>query len=97
MFTIDAHLDLSMNALEWNRDLTQEVSAINQREAGLTDKPDRALATVDAVLSELAAQGITLVGLMPTGARLFKVQYDRYGIHSLTLYLSYLFFVSLPL
>jgi membrane dipeptidase len=25
MFIIDAHLDLSMNALEWNRDLTQPV------------------------------------------------------------------------
>ncbi|MFM5708391.1 MAG: DUF3261 domain-containing protein [Aeromonas veronii] len=31
---------------------------------------------------EAGQQGITLVGLMPTGARLFKVQYDRYGIHS---------------
>ena len=46
MFTIDAHLDLSMNALEWNRDLRQPVSAINEREKGLTDKPDRGKATV---------------------------------------------------
>jgi len=59
MFTIDAHLDLSMNALEWNRDLTQEVSAINKREAGLTDKPDRALATVS--LPELRNGNIGLV------------------------------------
>jgi len=35
-----------MNALEWNRDLTQPVAALNAREAGLTDKPDRGLATV---------------------------------------------------
>ncbi|MFO7145368.1 peptidase M19, partial [Arthrospira sp. PCC 8006] len=41
MFTIDAHLDLSMNALEWNRDLKKPVSEINAREKGLTDKPDR--------------------------------------------------------
>nr|WP_295872360.1 membrane dipeptidase [uncultured Chitinophaga sp.] len=41
MFTIDAHLDLSMNALEWNRDLRQPVTAIRKREAGLQDKPDR--------------------------------------------------------
>src|SRR6195952_870127 len=41
MFIIDAHLDLSMNALEWNRDLTQPVSAIRAREHGLSDKPDR--------------------------------------------------------
>ncbi|MEH3114812.1 dipeptidase [Pedobacter terrae] len=59
MFTIDAHLDLSMNALEWNRDLTREVSAINQREQGLTDKPDRALATVS--LPELRKGDIGLV------------------------------------
>lgn len=45
-FIFDAHLDLAMNALEWNRDLTQTVSAINKREAHLTDKPDRGKATV---------------------------------------------------
>ena len=39
---IDAHL----NALEWNRDLRLPVAAINQREKGMTDKPDRAKATV---------------------------------------------------
>lgn len=46
MFTIDAHLDLSMNALEWNRDLTLPVADINAREKGLTDKPDRGNAVV---------------------------------------------------
>ncbi|MEO5891855.1 MAG: membrane dipeptidase [Ferruginibacter sp.] len=46
MFTIDAHLDLGMNAMEWNRDLRQPVPAIRNREMGLTDKPDRALGTV---------------------------------------------------
>lgn len=46
MFTIDAHLDLSMNALEWNRDLTRPVKEINAREKGLTDKSDRGNATV---------------------------------------------------
>ena len=46
MFTIDAHLDLSMNALEWNRDLTQPVEEINAREKGMTDKTDRGNATV---------------------------------------------------
>lgn len=44
--TVDAHLDLSMNALEWNRDLTRSVSEINSREKGMTDKPDRGNATV---------------------------------------------------
>ncbi|CAM4155216.1 membrane dipeptidase [Pedobacter westerhofensis] len=59
MFTIDAHLDLSMNALEWNRDLRLPVSAINQRETGLTDKPDRAKAVVS--LPELRKGQVGLV------------------------------------
>lgn len=46
MFTIDAHLDLSMNALEWNRDLRQPVKDIRAREKGMTDKPDREKGTV---------------------------------------------------
>ena len=46
MFTIDAHLDLSMNAMEWNRALRQPVMAIRKREEGLTDKPDRAKGAV---------------------------------------------------
>ena len=46
MFIIDAHLDLTMNALEWNRDLTLPVIAIRDREQGLTDKPDRGKGTV---------------------------------------------------
>ncbi len=46
MFTIDAHLDLSMNAMEWNRDLRLSVHEIRQRERGKTDKPDRGRGTV---------------------------------------------------
>ncbi|MGC3943299.1 MAG: membrane dipeptidase [Chryseolinea sp.] len=41
MFTIDAHLDLSMNAMEWNRDLTRPIGEIREREKGMKDKPDR--------------------------------------------------------
>jgi len=59
MFTIDAHLDLSMNALEWNRDLRRPVAEINKRETGLTDKPDRAKATVS--LPELREGNIGMV------------------------------------
>ena len=59
MFIIDAHLDLSMNALEWNRDLTQPVAALNKREEGLTDKPDRGNAVVS--LPELRKGNIGLV------------------------------------
>src|SRR6476659_5588660 len=46
MFTIDAHLDLSMNAMEWNRDLRKSVYEIRESEAGQNDKPDRANGTV---------------------------------------------------
>jgi membrane dipeptidase len=46
MLIFDAHLDLSMNALEWNRDITQPVSEIRRRETGRTDKVDRAKGTV---------------------------------------------------
>ena len=41
MFTIDAHLDLSMNAMEWNRDLRRPIHEIRDREKGMTDKADR--------------------------------------------------------
>ncbi len=46
MLTFDCHLDLSMNALEWNRDLTKSVAEIRAREAGRTDKTDRTRGTV---------------------------------------------------
>ena len=35
-----------MNALEWNRDLSRPLTEIREREAGQTDKPDRAKGTV---------------------------------------------------
>lgn len=46
MFIFDAHLDLGMNALEWNRDLAMPVEAVRSAEDGLTDKMDRGLNTV---------------------------------------------------
>jgi membrane dipeptidase len=61
MFTIDAHLDLAMNALEWNRDLRHPADAINRRERarGLADKPDRGNAVVS--FPDLRRAGIGLV------------------------------------
>jgi membrane dipeptidase len=59
MFVFDAHLDLAMNALEWNRDLTRSIGEIREREAGQTDKPDRGLGTV--CLPELRRGNIGLV------------------------------------
>ena len=59
MLTIDAHLDLSMNALEWNRDLREPVAAIREREKGMTDKTDRGKNTVS--LPELRKADMGLV------------------------------------
>jgi membrane dipeptidase len=41
MLLFDAHLDLSMNALQWNRDYTRPLEEVRRREAHLDDKPDR--------------------------------------------------------
>lgn len=46
MLILDAHLDLAMNALEWNRDLRRPITEIREREAHLKDKPDRGRGTV---------------------------------------------------
>jgi membrane dipeptidase len=42
----DGHLDLAMNAIEWNRDLRWSVTDIRKSEEGMNDKPDRAKGTV---------------------------------------------------
>jgi len=46
MFTMDAHLDLAMNAMEWNRDLSLSVEKIREKEKDMTDLPDRGRGTV---------------------------------------------------
>lgn len=42
----DAHLDLSMNAMEWNRDIRLPLVEIRRRELGMKDLPDRGNNTV---------------------------------------------------
>lgn len=59
MLIVDAHLDLSMNALEWNRDLRLPVQAIRDREKGLADKLDRGKGMVS--LPQLRKGNIGLV------------------------------------
>lgn len=49
MLIFDAHLDLAMNALEWNRDLTRPIDEIRARERDLVDKPDRRNGTVSFI------------------------------------------------
>jgi membrane dipeptidase len=79
MFTIDAHLDLSMNAMEWNRDLRLPLEMINKRELGLSDKPDRGRATVS--LPELRKGNIGLV-VATQIARYVAPDNDLPGWHS---------------
>jgi len=59
LFVFDAHLDLAMNAIEWNRDLTRPLDEIRQREMHMKDKPDRGKGTV--CLPELRKGKIGLV------------------------------------
>lgn len=42
----DSHLDISMNAMEWNRDQRWSVEQIRESEHGMSDKPDRGRNTI---------------------------------------------------
>lgn len=61
MLIIDAHLDMAMNAVEWNRDYTCTVQELREREIekNLTDKRDRGKGTVS--LPELRKGNVGLV------------------------------------
>lgn len=54
----DVHLDLSLNAVEWNRDLRLQLEEVRQSEAHLTEKAGRARGTV--TLPEMRRAGIGL-------------------------------------
>ena len=61
----DAHLDLAMNAMEWNRDLRWSINEIRDSEKGLNDKPDRGNGTVSFEAIQKGNIGIcvaTLIG-----------------------------------
>ena len=79
MFLFDAHLDLSMNALEWNRDLTRPIHEIREREHGQTDQKDRGRGTV--CLPELRRGNIGLV-VATQIARYAKPTHPLGGWHS---------------
>ena len=55
---VDAHLDLAMNAIEWNRDLSRPLDEIRAREQCQTDRPDRGRGTVS--FAEMRRGGIGL-------------------------------------
>jgi membrane dipeptidase len=60
----DAHLDLSMNALEWNRDLTRPLAELRAGEQGKTDKPDRGNGTVSLPEMRRGRVGICVATLI---------------------------------
>ena len=58
---LDAHLDLAMNAVYYDRDLTLSVEELNKAEADLSELPFRGRATT--TLPELRRAGVGLVQL----------------------------------
>ncbi len=75
----DAHLDLSMNALEWNRDLRWAVPDIRASERGLRDKPDRGRGTVSFAEMRRGRVGVCAATLI---ARYVKAGSPLPGWHS---------------
>ena len=55
---VDMHLDLAMNAIEWNRDLSRPIDEVRAREEGKTDQPDRGRGTVS--FPEMRRGGVML-------------------------------------
>jgi membrane dipeptidase len=79
MLIFDAHLDLAMNAIEWNRDLASSIDDIRAREAGQADKPDRGRGTVS--FAEMRRGGIGLC-VATQIARYVRRGNSRPGWHS---------------
>src|SRR4051794_31557190 len=78
MLLFDAHLDLSMNALHWNRDLTQTVAAIREAEAGMEQK-GRCVGTVALPDMRAGEVGICVATLI---ARVSRPGNPLPGYHS---------------
>jgi membrane dipeptidase len=64
MLIFDAHLDLSLNALEYNRDLRRSVFEINAAEAGRTDLAGRGHATIAFPEMRQADVGVCVATLL---------------------------------
>lgn len=70
---VDAHLDLALNALEWNRDLTRPLPEIRAREAHLQDRPGRGRGTVS--LPEMRRGRVGLC----VATQLGRLEHDAYS------------------
>ena len=64
MLVFDAHLDLSLNALQYNRDLRMGVPEIRDRESGLTDLAGRGCGTVAFPEMRQAGIGVCVATLL---------------------------------
>ena len=58
MLIVDSHLDIAFNAIDWNRDLTQDIASIREGEAGMANK-GRGAGVVN--FEELRRGGIGLI------------------------------------
>ena len=68
MLLIDAHLDIAMNALEWNRNLDLSVEAVRQAEAGMSQK-GRGCNTLTLPELRRAEIGLSVVTVISRTAR----------------------------
>ncbi len=85
MLIVDSHLDLAMNALEWNRDLRLSAHETRKLEEGMTQKgrargtvgfPDMRAGKVALSLATAIAR-VAWPGSGVTGARTQEVAYAR--------------------
>jgi membrane dipeptidase len=82
----DFHLDLAMNALNWDRDLTLPVRTMRELERGMTDKKDRGRCTTafpDMRRGHVALVSATVIerwaapGSQATGVRTQEIAYAK--------------------
>ena len=69
MLLFDAHLDLSMNAMDWNRDLRLPAEDLRQGEAGMSDLPGRGNGTVTLPDMRRGEIGLCVATLLAPTAR----------------------------
>jgi membrane dipeptidase len=70
---LDAHLDLALNAIEWNRDLTRTLAEVRASEAHLRDRPDRGRGTVS--LPEMRRGRVGLC----VATQIARLEHDAYS------------------
>ncbi len=78
-FLFDAHLDLAMNAMEWNRDLRCSLKEIRRRESSMSDKKDRGRGVVSFPAMRRGNIGLCVATQI---ARYVKPGNPRSGWHS---------------